>query len=265
MTDAYAGCGRRATAVAALRDSATMTHMMDHRREHPVPDQINHDDPLPDPERTGVGPPGSLLVVALAANGTVFLSSMCVMIVELLAARLVARHLGNSLYTWTSIIGVILAGISLGNYIGGRLADRFDPRRCVWGAFFLSALLCVVVLPLNGWVAGRDVMWRLDWPLRIAVHVGLVFLWPAVSLGLISPLIAKLALTDPRRTGRTMGGLFAWGAAGSIVGTFLAGYELINRFSVSTNIIAAAALLAGLGMLYAAGKPLGGAAVASTR
>ena len=60
---------------------------------------------------------------------TVFITSMGIMIIELVASRLVAKHFGNSLYTWTGVIGVVLAGISLGNYIGGRLADRFHLRR----------------------------------------------------------------------------------------------------------------------------------------
>lgn len=51
----------------------------------------------------------------------VFFSSAFIMVLELVAGRLIARHLGSSLYTWTSIIGIILAGISLGNYLGGAL------------------------------------------------------------------------------------------------------------------------------------------------
>jgi len=58
------------------------------------------------------------------ANATVFISSACIMVIELVAGRLIARHLGSSLYTWTSVIGVVLAGMALGNYVGGRLAGR---------------------------------------------------------------------------------------------------------------------------------------------
>ncbi|MBI1801027.1 MAG: fused MFS/spermidine synthase, partial [Chloroflexi bacterium] len=54
---------------------------------------------------------------------TVFVSSACVMVVELVAGRLVAPALGVSLYTWTTVVGVILGGIGLGNYLGGHLAD----------------------------------------------------------------------------------------------------------------------------------------------
>ncbi|MFA5251569.1 MAG: fused MFS/spermidine synthase, partial [Phycisphaerae bacterium] len=62
-------------------------------------------------------------------SATVFLSSACIMVLELVAGRLIARHLGSSLYTWTSVIGVVLAGITIGNYLGGRIADRFEARK----------------------------------------------------------------------------------------------------------------------------------------
>jgi MFS family permease len=61
----------------------------------------------------------------------VFVSSMGVMIIELVASRLISKYFGSSLYTWTGIIGVVLGGISLGNFIGGRLADRYPPRNII--------------------------------------------------------------------------------------------------------------------------------------
>ena len=63
----------------------------------------------------------------LIPSATVFISSACIMILELVASRLIARHLGSSLYTWTAVIGVVLAGITIGKYLGGRIADRFRP------------------------------------------------------------------------------------------------------------------------------------------
>ena len=61
----------------------------------------------------------------------VFIASMGIMIIELVASRLVSKHFGTSLYTWTGVIGVVLGGISVGNYIGGKLADRYQPRRII--------------------------------------------------------------------------------------------------------------------------------------
>ena len=70
----------------------------------------------------------SALFALILLNGTVFVSSFCIMVIELTAGRIIARTLGASLYTWTSVIGVVLAGIAIGNYAGGLIADRRGTR-----------------------------------------------------------------------------------------------------------------------------------------
>ncbi|HBP84126.1 MAG TPA: hypothetical protein DD661_03725, partial [Gammaproteobacteria bacterium] len=57
-------------------------------------------------------------------GATIFLSSAILLVIEITAGRLIAPYVGVSIYSWTSIIGVILAGLSLGNWLGGRWADR---------------------------------------------------------------------------------------------------------------------------------------------
>ena len=55
----------------------------------------------------------------------VFLNGMAVMVLEMVGARLLAPWLGTSVVVWTSLIGVILACLSLGYWLGGRLADSY--------------------------------------------------------------------------------------------------------------------------------------------
>ena len=49
------------------------------------------------------------------------LISAAALVVEIVAARLLAPYLGMSLYTWTAIIAVVLAGLSVGHWLGGWL------------------------------------------------------------------------------------------------------------------------------------------------
>ena len=56
-------------------------------------------------------------------GATIFLSSAILLVLEITAGRLLAPYVGVTIYSWTSIIGVILAGLSLGNWLGGRWAD----------------------------------------------------------------------------------------------------------------------------------------------
>src|SRR5436309_1384202 len=81
-----------------------------------------------------VAPPHAGIGVA---GLVVFIASFCTLVIELVASRILAPHLGVSLYTWTTIIGVVLAGISVGAYLGGLLADRFPYQGTLGWLLFL--------------------------------------------------------------------------------------------------------------------------------
>jgi len=200
----------------------------------------------------------------LLANALVFASSTCIMVLELVAARLIAANLGASLYTWTSVIGVILAGISIGNWLGGKAADRYPPWRTLPLLFLAASVLSFSVLWLNTYA---ETWWRPDsiaWPSWVLLNVAVIFLAPAVVLGTISPVVAKMALDRCRRTGSTVGNIYAWGAAGSIFGTFLTGFVLIDRFGSRAIVMAVAAILALIGLAIASTQFRAGGAFIGT-
>ena len=68
--------------------------------------------------------------LAAVAALTVFLASGAVLMLEILAVRLLAPYVGLTLETTTSIIGAVLAGIALGAWVGGSVADRTDRGGC---------------------------------------------------------------------------------------------------------------------------------------
>jgi spermidine synthase len=186
----------------------------------------------------------------LLPNFTVFISSMCIMVVELVAGRLIARHVGSSLYTWTSVIGIVLTGIAIGNYIGGRLADRYRPWEALASLFLMASASCLTVPLLNEWVGAWSFLYRQDWSLRIAIHVLLVFFVPAALMGTISPVAAKMALELSTQTGRTVGSVYSWGAVGSIVGTFLTGYLLIAQMGTVAVLLSVAGVLVAMALFF---------------
>jgi predicted membrane-bound spermidine synthase len=179
-----------------------------------------------------------------APHVIVFFSSAFIMVVELVAGRLIARHLGNSLYTWTSIIGVILAGMSIGNYLGGRLADRWRPERLLGPLFLLASIVCLSVLPLNHFFSDSYLLHDLMWPMRTFVTVLAIFVLPALALGTISPAAAKMAVERGDAIGKSIGSVYAWGAVGSIVGTFLTGFWLISALGSKGVVLSVSLSLA---------------------
>jgi spermidine synthase len=183
----------------------------------------------------------------------VFVSNACIMILELVAGRLLAPNIGVSLYTWTSIIGVIFAGMSAGNYIGGALADRHASRRTLGGLFVLAGVGAWLVVAIASLLSGQTVFALNGAPLllRTLLFVALVFLVPSVLLGMISPFVIKLAVRDLARTGGTVGRIYAASALGSILGTFLTGYVLVFYVGVQQILLIVGAGLCLLGLVLA--------------
>ena len=194
-------------------------------------------------------------------NALVFVTSVCVMMLELTASRLISKTVGSSLYTWTSVIGVVLAGITLGNWLGGWLADRYDRGRSLAWMYLLGSASCASVLWLDQIIAPLDRPASVSWPTWILIVVASIFLLPSLALGTISPLVASMALSRSSKTGSTVGNVYAWGAFGSIIGTFLTGFYLIDVCGTRTIIGLTAGILGLLAVIVVGSRKVFRAAV----
>jgi spermidine synthase/MFS family permease len=181
----------------------------------------------------------------------VFVASCCTLILELVAGRILAPFIGVSLYTWTSIIGVVLAGISLGNFLGGVIADRWPQRRTLGILLAAGGLASLAILPLINIATAIPTAELIDptRPLggalpfdrafllisRIVIITTLIFFPPSLILGMVSPVVIKLTLSDLAHSGNVVGRVYALSTLGSIVGTFVTGFVLIDL--VGTRMI----------------------------
>ena len=223
-----------------------------------------------------------------------FLASLAFMALEMVAGRLVTRHLGSSIYGWTSVIAVLLAGLSLGNFLGGQIANFIRNEKQASWLFLAASVLTLLILPTGSRsrsgcakcfdmgppksVLSTAISWTelklpvvqaitLTWPYRVLLVVTLVFFLPAVSMGTVSPVVAKLAVDRLRRfkrTGTAIGEVYAWGMVGSILGTFLTGFFLIDLIGtkgvlllLGTSMAFAATILGSVWHAVWAGIPLG--------
>ena len=181
----------------------------------------------------------------------VFISNACVMTIELVAGRIIAPYVGVSLYTWTSVIGVILAGMSVGNYVGGKVADRYASRRTLGVLFGLAGLGSLSILATVNLIGGigLPVINALPLAARMVLFVTAIFFLPSALLGMISPLVVKLTLQDLAKTGNVIGRIYAASALGSILGTFATGYFLIQWFGTRTILFGVGIILLVMALL----------------
>lgn len=189
-------------------------------------------------------PRGALAVVAAFASGA------AVMILELGGTRLLAPWFGNTLYLWTGLIGVVLVALSLGYYLGGRLADR-RPNPSTLAHLLAAAAVATALVPSLHSAAAASVG-TMDFLAGPVVASLLLLALPACLLAGVCPVAVKLlsATSADRRVGFSAGTVSMAATLGSVVGTFAAGFVLIPHVALRTIFVAVAAVLA---VLAAAG------------
>ena len=172
----------------------------------------------------------------------VFVSSALLLVLEIVAARLIAPHVGVSLYTWSAVIGIVLAGLSVGNALGGAWADRRATAGAAGGVLMVAGLAALVIPWLLWLAAGTLQRYELSILGTSLVLVLALFLLPAILIGVVTPLLTTLALRHSLRTGHIVGMMHALGATGSIIGTFAAAWWLIPALG-SRNVVLTSGLL----------------------
>ena len=176
----------------------------------------------------------------------VFISSACALVIELIAGRMMAPYIGVSLYTWTSIIGVVLAGMSAGNFLGGVVADRFASRRVLGLIFIAGSVSSLGILVVTHWLVAANI--PLSLLPRIVFYTTAAFFLPSLVLGMVSPVVVKLTLADLGRAGNTVGTIYAVSTIGSIFGTFLTGFWLISWLGTRSIVWTVAGVLLLMGI-----------------
>lgn len=225
-------------------------------------DPTNTPDGLEGPLGGGLRARGAALLLVPA----VALNAAGAMIVEIVAGRLLAPYFGMSLYTWTTVIGVVLAGLTIGHWMGGWLAGAYRGRlvAAIGIAFWAGALTTLLVLPVTGLVAGQ--LLRLDVAPAAAIALSgfAGFFLPSVVAGLVQPMATVLALdAEGSASGPVVGRMLAAGAFGSILGTFIAGFVLISWLGSAGTLWLVAGLNAVLAAVFLPGLTRKGLAVAS--
>lgn len=192
----------------------------------------------------------------------VFLCGGVVMILELVGSRILAPYLGTSIVVWTSLIGIILASLSIGYWYGGRLADRMPTDRAFAMIILVSAALVGAIPVLKGPVL--DFLQRTVESFSVNAILATIILFapPSVALGMVSPYAVRLRMRNLNTSGATVGRLYAISTIGSIAGTFLAGFYLIAYFgSTKILLVLAGVLLLTSGLAYSRGLMVARAAL----
>lgn len=182
---------------------------------------------------------------------TVFTSGALVMIYEITGSRLLAPYIGASTYVWTSLIGVILAALSLGYWLGGKTADKKPDAKILASVIFLAGGAVAVTILFKDVILSFIAVSPLILEIKSVLAALFLFAPASVLLGFVTPYAVKLKMASLADAGKTVGRLYALSTVGSILGTFLAGFFLIPFVGSTRTLYVIAAALFALSILLA--------------
>ncbi len=180
------------------------------------------------------------------------------MVIELAGIRILAPWFGNSLYTWTGLIGVILVSMSCGYCVGGLIADKRPDYVVLVHLIAIAGLFTFLIPFLYPALEPQLAMMHfISGPVAASL---LLFAFPGCVLAAVSPFAVKLMslLTRDKKVGISAGYISMFSALGSVIGTFCAGFWLIPHLPLRMLFLIIGVILgifatAGYG-LFAASK-----------
>ena len=159
------------------------------------------------------------------------------MILELIASRLLSPYFGNTTIVWTSVIGIILLSSSVGNYIGGIIADKEKLQKAIKVILFTSGFTILLIPLLES--AVLDFMIKNINNIKIGAILSTIILFfiPSMLIGFLSPIVTKLKIDDLKNAGKVSGKVSAIATLGCILGDFVGGFYLIPHFGSNAILV----------------------------
>ncbi|MFN0073097.1 MAG: fused MFS/spermidine synthase [Chloroflexota bacterium] len=203
-----------------------------------------------------VGAPSVRWLVLLLA-GLFFFSGACGLVYQGLWLRMLSQVFGVTTWAASTVLGVFMAGLALGSFGAGRLADRvhspllwFGIAELLVGASaFASRFALGQAERLYIWIA-PSVPDELG-PLTLVrfVLTLIVLLVPTTLMGATLPLVVRSTLFHDGDLGQRVSLLYAANTAGAIGGTLLAGYVLIGGYGLDFSFKLGASVNIIIGLL----------------
>lgn len=180
----------------------------------------------------------------------VFLTGACVLIIEVVAVRILSPYYGNTIFTVSSVISIVLVALSLGYYFGGRLADRRPSEKLFYSIILGSGLSVLLLYFFILFLLPHFGYWFsiISGPI---VSSSVLFFLPSFLLGTLSPFAIKLQASRflDKGIGGVTGEIFFWSTLGSLTGSLSAGFILIPRLGIRQIIFSIAIILTTVGLV----------------
>lgn len=172
-------------------------------------------------------------------------------------SRLLGLLLGSSVYGFSSMLCVYLAGIAIGSAVAARYSDRIkrpgDAFAAIQALIAVLAIVSLFLLTRLGMHADHHQylysrLWDLGDLAALPVY-SFVVVFPVTFLsGAAFPLMARLGVQSGGSVSEPIGKLYAMNTAGAILGSFVTGFLLIPVLGSVTTLAVGATMALGVSL-----------------
>lgn len=195
--------------------------------------------------------------VLTAVSVCFFLSGATGLVYEVLWARMLGLVFGHTVFAITTVLAAFMAGLGLGSYLFGRLADRQTRHLRLYGLLEGGIGLYALLTPF---LFSRAELLSISFhrthapsfssfSLSQFTLIFLILLIPTLLMGATLPVLSRFFTREFHALGKTIGNLYALNTFGAVLGTYAAGFHLIPVFGIKTTLYLAAIVNLGIGLL----------------
>ena len=194
------------------------------------------------------------------------LSGFVAMAYEIIWTRVLQIQVGTSIYAFSIMLTLYLAGVGIGSIFGGRFVEKHRNALSIfaYSQIFIAFYSIFGIYMLAGWRPSADVLSGDFRFISMLVRPSLVIFPVTFFLGVIFPAVSRIYVRDEAESGRGVGRIYAVNTVGCILGSLVCGFIFIWLLGTRWTIIVLSAvnLMIGFSMLY---RQFTGRKAASTR
>lgn len=186
-----------------------------------------------------------------------FLSGASGLIYEVLWTRLLGLVFGHTVFAITTVLSAFMAGLGLGSYLFGKIADRHPHPLRLYGILEAGIGVYALLTPmlLSKAEALYIPLYRslelsfLAFSLAQFLLIFLILLVPTTLMGATLPVLSRFFVHEIASLGGQVGRLYAYNTFGAVLGTYLAGFQLLPTLGIRISLLLAAIVNIGIGAL----------------
>ncbi|HXV48087.1 MAG TPA: fused MFS/spermidine synthase, partial [Candidatus Binatia bacterium] len=185
-----------------------------------------------------------------------FFSGAAGLIYQVVWTRMLTQIFGNTTYAIATVLSAFMAGLAIGSYWFGQIADRGKNDFLLYGILeagvgvygFLVPWLFAGAQKLYGPIFGLNENFPFVFNLVLFFLSFVLLVFPTLLMGATLPVLSRFFVRSFADFGSRVGDLYATNTLGAVIGCAAAGFVLIPTLGMRTTVFVAA----GVNMVIAA-------------